>query len=219
MNKIIVDNTPITTNIRVDGAALNPIIISNKAKADLEFKHNALWREYIHSPCGKYCYLINAKNASNTFRRELRKLDWRSHRWDPKAEFYLSHLGDPIDRWVKGFSQFCLTNHIDVATVLTDKNFLIPGIFDNHTMPVSHTWCDLFYKIHFFKLGTTGLEDFIRPDYDLTVTHRLNAADKSKENDYNLIRHAIRNKMPALTSFLYHDLIKYNDLSGKPIAV
>lgn len=188
-------------------------IAAEKAKVDLEFKKNNLWREYIISPCGKYCYLIVPKNGSNTYRMALRRHDWRSHRFDPGAEHYLAHMSDPVERWIKGFYQFCLNTHIDVEEALKDKK-LIPGIFDNHTMPISHIWCDYYPKIKFFRLGGTGMEDFIRKDYDIQNLQIKHVADQEKLNGYNLIRHTIKPRMQILSSFLYHDLLKFNDLDS-----
>ncbi len=191
---------------------------------DSEYKRNTIWRQYILSPCGKYCYLVLLKNASNTFIKELLGLNWKIERRDPKAEFYLAHLQDPVERWIKGFAQFCIQTDLNLEEVLNDPLFPIPGIYDNHTMPASHTWHDLFHKIHFFKLGTTGLEDFIKPDYDLTVTLRLHAANPDKLAGYELIKQRIEPKLNFLASFLYHDMIKYDELlshckdaSGSPL--
>ncbi len=187
-------------------------IVAEKAKVDIGLKLNPLWREYITSPCKKYCYLIIAKNGSNTYRKALRNHNWCSHRFDMGAEHYIAHMGDPYERWIKGFAEFCLTNDMDVAEILKSETFLIPGVFDNHTMPISHIWCDYFYKIKFFKLGGTGLEDFIREDYDIQNLQNLHVATQDKIDSYNLIRDAIKSKQPVMASLFYHDLLKWNNL-------
>jgi len=156
-------------------------------------------RSFLISPCESYAILQVPKNGSNTVAKCFRPLGWRYSQNLNDIKDYakiICWIQDPLNRWIKGFVQFSIINPEVNLDELQSEIFqsLIPGIYDFHTLPISHQYMPIFDKLTFIPMDigyeVTALTNMYFSQQG--VSYKINnkqehKANHQKQRQYNKI--------------------------------